>query len=87
VDWSLITENTLWFNSNNNGLVAYDIANKPFRHFTRKNGLPDDNIASLLAVGNKVWIACCSGLACIDIYSSQIVSFGKEDGFPRHAYL
>lgn len=75
-------QNTVWFNSNNNGLVAYDVAKKTFRHFTRKDGLPDNNVSSLIAVGSKVWVACYSGIACIDIHTLQIESFGKEDGFP-----
>jgi putative methionine-R-sulfoxide reductase with GAF domain len=74
--------NILWFNPHNNGLVAYDIDHNRFRHFTKEDGLPDDNISSLLALGNKIWIACYSGLACIDIHSLRIVSFGKSDGFP-----
>ncbi len=74
--------NTLWFNTNNNGLVAFDKSQSSYRHFTKKDGLPDDNIASLLAVGDKVWIASYSGLACIDISTSKILSFGREDGFP-----
>ena len=75
--------NVVWFNSNNNGLIGYDIAKKSFRHFTRSNGLPDDNIASLLVNGDSLWIACYSGLACMDLRSQQIVSFGKADGFPE----
>jgi len=76
------TRNILWFNPHNNGLVAYDVDHNRYRHFTKKDGLPDDNITSLLALGNKIWIACYSGLACIDIHSLRIVSFGKADGFP-----
>ena len=74
--------NTVWFNVNNNGLIGYSIKDGSFRHYTRKDGLPDDNIASLLAIGNKLWIASFSGIACIDIETSKILSYGKEDGFP-----
>ncbi len=75
-------QNIVWFNSNNNGLAGYDIATKKMYHFTRSNGLPDDNIASLIVVGDKLWIACYSGIACMDLQTFQIISFGKEDGFP-----
>jgi len=75
-------QNTIWFNSNNNGLIAYCIDKKTFRHFTRSDGLPDDNIASMILLGEKLWIATFSGLACMDLQTSEIVSFGKEDGFP-----
>lgn len=74
--------NTVWFNGNNNGLTAYNIATGQFRHFTKKQGLPDDNIASIAVIGDQLWIACYSGIACMDLNSSKLVSFGKEDGFP-----
>jgi ligand-binding sensor domain-containing protein/putative methionine-R-sulfoxide reductase with GAF domain len=76
-------QNTIWFNSNNNGLIAYCIDKKTFRHFTRKDGLPDDNIASMIMLGQKLWIATFSGIACLDLQTSEIVSFGREDGFPQ----
>ena len=74
--------NTVWFNSYNNGLIAYDIDKKTFRHFTRGDGLPDNNVASLVIVKDRLWIAGFTGMACMDLETSQIVSFGKEDGFP-----
>lgn len=77
------SNNVIWFNSNNNGLIAYDINKKTFRQFTKKDGLPDDNIASLLVIENKLWIACYSGLASLDLRSLQIVSFNKSDGLPE----
>ena len=76
-------QNRLWFNSNNNGLLVYDIGKRDFQHFTRSNGLPDNNIASLIVIGNKLWIACYSGIACMDLRTLKIVSFNKEDGFPE----
>lgn len=74
--------NTVWCNNFDNGLAAYNIADKTFRLFTKKDGLPDNLITALFAVGDKIWIACYSGIACIDINDFRITSFGKEDGFP-----
>lgn len=75
-------QNNIWFGCVNNGLIRYNIDNKTWRHFTRSNGLPDNNISSMLIVGNKLWLACYSGLACLDLKSMQIKNFGKEEGFP-----
>ncbi|MGE5108779.1 MAG: histidine kinase [Sphingobacteriales bacterium] len=74
--------NNLWINSNNNGLICYNIDKGSFRHFTRDDGLPDNNIAAMIAIGDKLWIAAFSGIACLDLQTFQINSFGKEDGFP-----
>ena len=75
-------KNNLWFNSNNNGLFCYNIKKGSFLHFTRDDGLPDNNIAAMIVIGNKLWMGTFSGIACLDLYSHRISSFGKEDGFP-----
>jgi two-component system LytT family sensor kinase len=80
-------KNKVWFNSNNNGLTSYDIATRKFRRFTQSDGLPDDNIASLYVLGDKLWIACLSGIACMDLTNGRIIRFGKEDGFPETPIL
>lgn len=74
--------NILWFNSNNNGLLSYDIGLGKFRHFTTNNGLPNNNISSLTIYNNKLWIAAYTGMACLDLTTFEIVTFGKEEGFP-----
>lgn len=75
-------QNNLWINSNNNGLICYNIDKQTFIHFTRENGLPDNNISSMIIIGNKLWIATYSGIACLDLQTQRITGFGKEDGFP-----
>ena len=74
--------NNLWLNSNNNGLICYNIDNGTFKHFTRDDGLPDNNISSMIVIGNKLWLACYSGIACLDLQTLRITAFGNEDGFP-----
>ena len=75
-------QNRVWFGSYNNGVVLYDPDKKSFRHFTKKEGLPDNVITGAIAVGGQIWVACYSGIACIDTHSFEVTSFGKEDGFP-----
>ena len=74
--------NNLWINSNNNGLICYNIENGTFRHFTRDNGLPDNDIASMIVVQNKLWVASNTGISCIDLRTLNISTYGKEEGFP-----
>ncbi len=74
--------NRIWFNSNNNGLISYDIGTQLFRHFTHRNGMPDNNVMSMTKVGNKLWFASYSGIGCLDLESFRVVKFGKEDGLP-----
>ena len=74
--------NNLWINSNNNGLICYNIDKGSFRHFTRENGLPDNDIASMIIVQNKLWVASNSGISCLDLRTLNISTYGKEEGFP-----
>jgi hypothetical protein len=74
--------NNLWINSNNNGLICYNIEKGTFRHFTRDNGLPDNDIVSMIVVQNKLWVASNSGISCLDLRTLNISTYGKEEGFP-----
>ncbi len=74
--------NNLWINSNNNGLICYNIDKGTFRHFTRDNGLPDNDIVSMIVVQNKLWLASNMGVSCIDLQTLNISTYGKEEGFP-----
>jgi len=75
-------QNNLWISTNNNGLICYNIDKKSFHHFTHNDGLPENDIISMIVIGGKLWLATFTGIACLDIKTSSITSFGKEDGFP-----
>jgi ligand-binding sensor domain-containing protein/putative methionine-R-sulfoxide reductase with GAF domain len=72
----------LWFNSPNNGLICYNKKDKTFLHLTNRNGLPDNNVLALLNIRNQLWIACVSGVACLDLLTNQVSAFGRQNGFP-----
>src|SRR6218665_780004 len=74
--------NTIWLGIHNNALVAYSPVSGKFRHFTKKDGLPSDQISSLYYLDNKVWIAGYAGIASIDIESFAVNNYGTQDGFP-----
>jgi putative methionine-R-sulfoxide reductase with GAF domain len=75
-------QNNLWFGVYNNGLTCYNIGNGSFRHFTREDGLPANNITTLILIGDRLWMAGNSTIGCMDLRTFNIVRFGKEDGFP-----
>lgn len=75
-------QNKLWLGVYNNGLTCYNIDKGTFSHFTRDDGLPANNITALIIVGNQLWMAATSSIACMDLRTFNIVRFGKEDGFP-----
>jgi len=73
---------TLWAGVNNNGLISYNTSKATFRHFTSNDGLPDNLIRAVYALGNKLWIATAAGMASFDLQKDKLSRFGREDGFP-----
>ncbi len=69
-----------------NGLAIYDPAKKTFEHITRSDGLPDNTIRAIYLHNNKLWLGTESGLACYDINSKKIFSFGLADDMPEGTF-
>ena len=55
---------------------------KTWKHFTVKEGLPNDHIFAVKADGPKVWIGTEDGLACFDKRTGTIRSWKEQDGLP-----
>lgn len=57
-----------------------------WKHFTVKEGLPNDHIFSVMADGPRVWVGTEDGLALIDKKSEKVVQVWQEkDGLPFQA--
>lgn len=79
---SIDKENNVWFGVFNNGLTCYNIDKRTFRHFTRDDGLPANTITTMIIIGDQLWMAGNSSVACMNLRTLKIVRFGKDDGFP-----
>jgi ligand-binding sensor domain-containing protein len=53
-----------------------------WRHFTVKEGLPNDHIFAVKADGPRVWVGTEDGLACIDKATGKIRKWTEKDGLP-----
>lgn len=53
-----------------------------WKHFTVKDGLPNDHIFAVKADATNVWIGSEDGLACIDKKTLKIKSWKEKDGLP-----
>ena len=53
-----------------------------WKHFTTKDGLPNDHIFAVKADGPNVWVGTEDGLARIDKRSGNIRSWKEKDGLP-----
>ena len=62
--------------------VALPYVYTQWKHFTVKDGLPNDHIFAVKADGPKIWVGTENGLACIDKRTGKIESWTEEDGLP-----
>lgn len=53
-----------------------------WKHFTTKDGLPNDHVFAIKVSGSKVWAGTEDGLVCIDKNTGQIKSWQEKDGLP-----
>jgi len=65
---------------NDAGLLPYVYTN--WKHFTVKEGLPNDHIFAVKADGDRVWVGTEDGLACIDKRTGKVRKWGEKDGLP-----
>ncbi|MHC4394224.1 MAG: ligand-binding sensor domain-containing protein [Planctomycetota bacterium] len=56
-----------------------------WKHFTVKDGLPNDHIFAVKADGPRIWAGTEDGLACIDKQTGKIKSWKEKDGLPWRA--
>ena len=69
--------------STDNGLARL---NQETGRFTIRQGLPGNDIAAVLAVGDTVWATTSRGLACIDIRRLKATTFDESDGLPSSEF-
>jgi len=53
-----------------------------WKHFTVKDGLPNDHVFAVRVDGPRVWIGTEDGLACLDKRTGRIRSWKEKDGLP-----
>lgn len=53
-----------------------------WKHFTVKDGLPNDHIFAVRADGPRIWIGTEDGLAMLDKRTGKIRSWKEKDGLP-----
>ena len=85
-DMIIDEQNVAWLASNY-GLIRFDITSETWRTYTRENGMPDDNAASIAEDKNGIiWIALYNGIVRFNKLNEQINTYGLSYGLPRGAY-
>jgi len=80
------SEGNMYFGLAGNGLLIYNPKQKKYQQLTRNDGLPDNNINTVILLGDKLWMGTESGLANYDTKKKVISSFGGNDGMPTDGF-
>lgn len=75
----------LWI-ATDNGLARLDEGSGHFQTFTTRDGLPNDDIASVLSMGDTLWVSTSRGLACVNTRLLRFTAFDEEDGLPPSGF-
>ena len=78
----------IWIGSYYGGLTRYDRASNTFINFTRKDGLPNDNVLGILddERGN-LWISTSNGLSRFDTGKRSFKNYTVADGLPGNEFI
>ncbi len=69
----------IWM-ATDNGLARLNQRTRRFKTFTTRNGLPGNDIAAVLVVGDTLWVSTSQGLACAHTQKLQFIAFDEDDG-------
>lgn len=85
----LVDSRNLTWIATDNGLNIYNPSNNKFIYITVKEGLPSDEVVSLIEDNNhNIWVGTRNGLACIhcqyanNVLNYTITYFDAKDGLP-----
>lgn len=77
----------LWIGSKN-GLSLLDLAQGRFRHWSRKQGLPNDQINSILGhPSGQIWLSTNRGLACLGQDRENFTVYSSTEGLQDEEFL
>lgn len=82
----------LWIGTAGNGLCRYDLRKNLFRHYTTRNGLPDDMVYGILAEDPgadgsiNLWISTNKGLARFNPRTDNFRYFLVSDGLQDNEF-
>lgn len=81
-----VDENSIWVGKGY-GLGRIDRQSRSLEYFSRENGLPNDNICSMLSDGKSMWIATNYGLSRYDLKTKTFKNFDRLDGLQDEIFI
>ncbi|MFI5184723.1 MAG: two-component regulator propeller domain-containing protein, partial [Vicinamibacteria bacterium] len=82
-------QGALWIGTAGGGLNLLPSTAGPdrrFTHYTVREGLPDNNVMSIVEDGGLLWLGTKHGLARFDPSSREVIQYGADDGLPSDEF-
>ncbi len=78
----------IWAGTYYNGLLVYNNAGVKIAAYTQQNGLPDNNVLSILQDNNRkdIWAGTANGMARLDPDSGSITVYTEADGLAGNVF-
>ncbi len=78
----------LWIATKGGGLNVYNFDKKEFSHFGKKEGLPSDNIRSIIyRKSNEIWLTTPYHIVKFNPENGQKVIYSASDGLQNNMYI
>ena len=83
----LVGENILWFATQSNGLIKYNLKNNSTSIIDESQGLSNNSTYSILpGIENELWIGTLNGLSRYDTIHKQFLNFYDYDGLADNEF-
>lgn len=73
-------ENNIWLGFYGGGAIRYDTKNQSTKHYSTKNGLPNNTIYSIINTGNTIWFSTNGGLSKYNLATKEFENYTNSDG-------
>jgi streptogramin lyase len=81
------TDTCLWIGTKGGGIDRYSYINKTFYHYTKKSGLPSDNVKAIIKHKNNLWISTTHNIVKLNLKTNGFTIYNKSDGLQNSMYI
>jgi len=82
------TGNKIWIGTEGGGLNFYDCDNHTFTYFSKKDGLPSNNVKGINTDSkNNLWLSTTQNIVKFNLKSKEFVVYDKSDGLQNEIYI
>ena len=74
------SEHHVWIGLYGGGLIQFDPSTSTTRHYSTKDGLPNNTIYGIVPHMNTLWLSTNGGLSRLDLGKETFENFNTEDG-------